>query len=189
MEELVIELAQYPSAALPTHVKYQLLAAVRIEWPSIFTGPDRAWDYTDKDTQPRYFVLTEHDSLVSFAEVNQRVLHVAGEAYQVYGLSAVFTFPAYRREGYGRRIVDATTAYIRASDADVAMLFCLPLRIDFYRASGWLPMPTATIWTGQPDQPQAYTDETLMMLFVSDKGRRHQDVFARQPVHVGRYAW
>ena len=185
----MIELAQYPSAALPSHVKYQLLAAVRIEWPWIFTGPDRAWDYTHKDTQPRYFVLTEHDSLVSFAEVNQRVLHVGDEPYQVYGLSAVYTFPAYRREGHGCRIVDTATSHIRASDADVAMLFCLPPMVDFYRASGWQPIPTATIWTGQPEQPKVYTEETLMMLFVSDQGRRHQDIFASQPVYVGSYAW
>ena len=183
------KLAQYAPNILPPHLKYQLLAAVRIEWAWVFTGANRTWDYTQKATHPHYFVISEQDILISFIEVNQRVLHHADELYRVYGLSAAYTYPAYRREGFGRQVLQAATNYIRASDADVAMLFCLPSLTNFYRASGWLPLPTATIWYGDPKQPSVNHKEFVMIQFVSHKGRQQQHTFAHQPIYVGKYMW
>ncbi|MEO0868402.1 MAG: GNAT family N-acetyltransferase, partial [Cyanobacteria bacterium J06642_11] len=180
----MIELKQYSPDTLPLPLKYQLLAAVRIEWAKAFTGPSRTWDYIHKSTRPCYFTVSEQDILISFAEVNQRSLHHANESYKLYGLSAVYTFPAYRHEGYGQQVVQAATDYIGSSDADVAMLFCSPALIDFYRASGWQALPTATIHYGDPDQPSTNKD-VVMTQFVSSKGRQHQPIFTNQPVYVG----
>lgn len=91
------KLAQYSPNTLPLLLKYQLLAAVRIEWSWVFTGANRTWDYTQKATYPQYFVISEQDILISFIEVNQRVPHHANELFKVYGLSAAYTYPAYRR--------------------------------------------------------------------------------------------
>ncbi|MBE9140821.1 GNAT family N-acetyltransferase [Nodosilinea sp. LEGE 07088] len=183
------KLAQYAPSALPMHLKYQLLAAVRIEWPRAFTKPNRTWDYTLKATHPQYFTISEKDVLISFAEVNQRVLQHVNQSYQVYGLSAVYTYPAYRREGFARQIVQATTDFIRASDADIAMLFCLSHLTELYRSAGWNLMPSVNIYYGDPNRPTVKEGSQVMMQFVSDKGRQHQTSFAHQPVYVGRYTW
>ncbi len=79
------DLAHYSSDTLPPFLKYQLLAAVRIEWFQAFTEPGRRWDYISKSTQPEYFTLFEQDILISFAEVNQRLLHHANDTYKLYG--------------------------------------------------------------------------------------------------------
>ncbi|MEM1311075.1 MAG: GNAT family N-acetyltransferase [Cyanobacteria bacterium P01_H01_bin.153] len=184
----MIELKHYSPDTLPLPLKYQLLATVRIEWFQAFTGPGRTWDYIAKSTQPQYFTLSEQDILISFAEVNQRPLHHANEAYTLYGLSAVYTFPAYRHEGYGQQVVQAAADFIRASDADIAMLFCSPALTDFYHARGWQTLPTTIIHYGNPDQPQVNQD-VVMMQFISDEGRQHQSTFVGQPVYVGRYRW
>ena len=182
------DLAHYSSTTLPIPLKYQLLSAVRIEWSWAFTGSGRTWDYTCKATHPQYFTLSEQDVLISFVEVNQRSLQHADETFQVYGLSAVYTYPAYRSEGFGRQVVQAATNFIHTSNADVAMLFCLPERADFYRVSGWQPLPAATILYGDPEQPSV-NEETVMMQFVSAKGMQHQNTFAHQPVYVGNHLW
>lgn len=183
------ELAQYSPTTLPLHLKYQLLAAVRIEWSWVFTEPNRTWDYTCKVTCPQYFIISEQDILISFVEVNQRVLHHVDESYKVYGLSAAYTYPAYRQEGFGKQVVQTATRYIHASDADVAMLFCLPSLQDFYRITGWHPLPKTPIWYGDPNNPTVNEAEVVMVQFVSDKGQQHQEAFSNKPVYVGRYTW
>lgn len=84
--------------------------------------------------------------------------------------------------------MQAATDFIHVSDADVAMLFCLPERVDFYRVSGWQLLPAATISYGDPNRPYA-NEETVMMQFVSAKGVQYQSTFAHQPVHVGKHLW
>lgn len=98
------DLAQYSSTTLPLPLKYQLLSAVRIEWSWAFTGSGCTWDYTRKATHLQYFTLSEQDVLISFVEVNQRSLQYADETFQAYGLSAAYTYPAYRNEGFGSRL-------------------------------------------------------------------------------------
>jgi GNAT superfamily N-acetyltransferase len=95
-----------------------------MEWAWVYDKAHRLWDYTEKSTHPRNFVITEQGVLISHTEVNWRMLDHAGESYKVYGLSAVFTYPAFRREGFGRQVVEAATGFIDKSDADFAMLFC-----------------------------------------------------------------
>jgi predicted GNAT family N-acyltransferase len=65
---------------------------------------------------------------------------VPGRDVRAYGLTGVLTYPAERHQGYGRRVVQAATAYIDTTDADFAIVNCAPHLRDFYAACGWMPM-------------------------------------------------
>jgi GNAT superfamily N-acetyltransferase len=59
---------------------------------------------------------------VSRLEVVWDVLHHAGDAYTTYELSGVFTYPAFRKQGYGLQLVQSAKDYIeRRGDADLVL--------------------------------------------------------------------
>ncbi len=179
----------YPSPELPPDLKCQILAYIRAEWWWVFQGANRFWDYTVKDTHPVNVAIVENGVLISHAEVNWRTLEHRGATYKVYGISAVFTNPPFRKEGFGQQVVEAATQYIRDSDADVAMLFCLPAMQDFYARCGWIHMANTRILFGAKDAPDVDKVESLMMLFVSEKGNAAQSLFEGDGVYVGKHTW
>ena len=183
------QLYSYPSPELPAHIKWQILSFIRIEWAFVFEGDLKFWDYTVKDTHPVNFVIVERDLVISHAEINWRYITHAGETYKVYGLSAMFTYPSFRNEGYGQQIANAVTDYVLASDADVGMLFCLPPLREFYEKSGWIAMETMQVKSGPEDNPYLNEGEITMCLFVSEKGKRARADFEQLPVYVGTHTW
>lgn len=183
------QLYKYSSPELPAHIKCQILSYIRIEWAWVFEGDNQFWDYTVKDTHPVNFVIVERDVVISHAEVNQQHIEHAGETYKVYGLSAMFTYPAFRQAGYGQQVAKAATDYIISSDADVGMLFCLPPLKEFYLASGWTAMDAMQVSCGPQDAPYLNEGEITMCLFLSEKGRRAKIDFEKSPVYVGPHTW
>ncbi len=100
----------------------------------------------------------------------------------------MFTHPAHRHQGHGRRIVRVGTQTIQASDADVAMLYCEPSLERFYMEAGWFPMTSATTVIGTGGK-QFATNERLLMLFISDKGKRSRGTFEHEPIYFGDTTW
>lgn len=178
--------AAFPAPELPLWLKHQLLAAVRIEWWWVFQGDQVYWDYTDKPTRPRYVVLTAGEVLLSFAEINRRTLVNADAPYTVDGVSAVYTFPAVRRQGYGGKVIAGATAAIDRGDADLALLFCLPALVPFYARAGWMQCERQIV-AGPDDAKTLITDEVALVRPQTDLGRRVIQLGA--PLDVGRYAW
>src|SRR5215207_157826 len=137
MEELLV----FADDALPSELKCQVLAAHRIEWPGNYAGENRPRDWIQRPWfHPVHLVLAEGGVLIAYAGVAGKLLEHAGETYKAYGLSGVYTYSAFRRQGHGRRVVDAATARIRASDGDIGLFVCDPELADFYAASGWEPL-------------------------------------------------
>lgn len=185
----MVELNFFPSDELPSDLKWQILSFLRITWPEGFMGENRLRDWISNESDhPSHFVFVENGILISHTEVVCKHLAHAGETYKVYGLSGVFTYPSFRGQGYGRRIVDAGTKYIRGSDADVGMLHCDFGLEPFYSKSGWIPMMTATTRIGSRDEP-IISEELMMMLFLSEKGRQGRSVFEHEPVYFGGSTW
>lgn len=183
------QIAIHPSPELPLSLKWQILAFIRVEWWWVFQGENRFWDYTQKPTHPINFVLHEHEIVISHAEINWRMIDHAGHSYKVYGLSAVFTFPSFRKEGYGQDVVQAATDYIHRSDADIAMVFCLPHLQGFYESSGWVYIQDAQVMYGDPQHPSQDDEEIMLMLFVSKLGKETRDTFNSAPIYVGSHTW
>lgn len=181
------EVRQYPSSQVPPEIACQVASFVRLVWLSHLTGEDRFWSL-EGDASTTTFVISERGVLISHANVVQRTITHQGENYLMYGLGGVFTYPAFRGEGCGGQVVEAATRFIRASNADIGMLFCDPKRKGFYGQHGWLPLE-ATILAGAEGQAVPFTDEPMMILYLSTKARAHRANFEGATIYVGEDTW
>ena len=179
----------YPDEQLPPHLKCQILCILRMMWPEGFTGQNRLRDWISAEGDHSISImLVENDILISHTQVVWKYLSHAGETYKTYGLSGVLTYPAFRKQGYGRQIVDRGTAYIDATDADIAMFHCDKSLKTFYSASGWTPMETAITYVGPKDHP-VVSSELLMMRFLSGHGKKSRQAFETIPFYFGEDTW
>ena len=185
------ELLTYTSADFPESLRWQVVSFLRVQWPGGFTGENRLRDWVTKEADhPIHIVLVESGLLISHTNVVWKFLDHDGATYKAYGLTGVFTYPSFRRQGYGSQVVAAGTEYIQKSDADIAMLYCDEDLRALYANRGWIHMDTSTTYIGTKDQPELVDDEILMMLFVSPKGQRGRKSFERKPIHFGGdYTW
>jgi hypothetical protein len=69
------------------------------------------------------------------------------------------------------------------------MLFCGPRLRHFYTQCGWEPMDTARVFYGDRANPTQDKTGQIMMLFLSDKGRRMKEPLERELVYVGAATW
>jgi GNAT superfamily N-acetyltransferase len=178
------QLQIYPHQQFPSHLNWQAVSFMRVEWPSILLGGDRLGRETyPADAHPVHFVIAEQDMLISYAAIMQLVLAHAGSRYAVAAFGNVFTFPAFRREGYGRQIVDAAVQFIQTSTVDLGIMFCKSHLLDFYRASGWEAMDGAGTRIGTSS---SFSDHPYhrLMLFVSEHGQQARSAFAQFPLYI-----
>ena len=183
------KLHTYRKHQIPSEFAWQIVSYQRIQWPFLHGKSNQGWDYMPREMPAISFILADEQMLISHASVNQRMIEFAGEQLNCYGLSSVFTYPAFRKGGYASRVVKAATDQILQSDADLAMLFCgQPLRA-FYSACQWEPADNARIFYGDKNNPTFKSDNLVMMLFVSDKARRLRPRITTEPVFVGPITW
>jgi predicted acetyltransferase len=182
------ELRDYSKPFVPRDVAAQIRSYVRIQWPFLDARDGKLWD-VPPDSTTRTFVVLDGETLASHAEANFRTVDHMGETFNVGGISAVFTYPAYRNGGSAREVVRAATAFLDRSDADLAMLFCgEPLR-TFYGSCGWDAVDAARILRGDRAAPTVHEGNLVMMRFISAKGRAARTAFESQPVYVGERTW
>jgi GNAT superfamily N-acetyltransferase len=186
---MAAELQTFADDELPAELKCQILCAHRIEWPGGYVGENRLRDWVQRPRfHPRHFLLVERGILVSYVGVVWKLLEHGGETYKTYGLSGVYTYPAFRREGHGRRLVDAATAFIRTSDADIGLFMCKPRNVRFYAAAGWIPMPRTALFGGPRSAPYPSGEVTLTGFF-SEKGKRGRVSFETGPIFFDDDLW
>ena len=168
---------------VPALLKWQALAFMRVEWPRFFQGEEKFMaDIYPPELEPVHIVVTEGDTLISYAALLRLQIPHRDTIYEMYGLGNMFTFPPYRRAGYGRQAVAAATAYIRGSSVDVGILFCDESLARYYGANGWERMVTPT-YIGVPNAANEHK-AVKMMLFVSDKGQHGRTAFADEPLYI-----
>lgn len=178
------QLYTYHHQEFPSDLNWQAVSFMRVEWPAILLGGDRLGTQTyPAEYQPIHFVVTEQQLLISYAAVMHLVLSHAYGTYRVAAFGNVFTFPAFRGEGYGRQVVDAAADYIQASSVDLGIVFCKAHLVPFYSASGWEIVDGAGTRVGTS---VAFTDHPYhrLMLFVSDYGRRGRSAFVQHPLYI-----
>jgi aminoglycoside 2'-N-acetyltransferase I len=171
----------YPQKEIPPRLKIQILSFLRIMWPKGFVGKYRLRDWiSGEDVNGISIMLVEKGILISHAEVVWKYLDHAGKTYKTYGLSGVFTYPDFRGQGYGRRIVEKGTDYILHSGADIGMFHCdKPLK-KFYEKYGWSSMETAVTYIGPKEDP-VISGELLLMMFLSEHGKQGRKEQSRSP--------
>ncbi|GAB4204173.1 MAG: hypothetical protein OHK0022_29070 [Roseiflexaceae bacterium] len=176
-------LTHYSQADLPAALKWQAIAFMRVEWPYVFQGDGMfATETYPTAASPVHFVVAEGESLISYAAVLRLALEHQGATYQVYGFGNMFTFPPYRRRGYGRQVLELATRFILASDVDLAILFSAPGVEQFYSASGW-ELVDSPIYVGPPGQERVH-QAAKMMLWVSNTGKRAKAAFIDAPLRI-----
>lgn len=172
----------------PEMLNWQAVSFMRVQWPFIYSGSNRFGKNTyPPEWHPIHFSIVEEDVLISYAGVIQVDIEHAGQTYKACGLGNVFTFPPFRRNGYGTQVVQAATEHILQSDVDIGILFCDSPLASFYAASGWESKNDALTREGTPDNYLSH-ESLRMMLFISEKGRRGRNAFANQPLYI-RHSW
>ena len=182
------EIRHVRSAQLPLEISLQVSSFVRIVWGADQKGEDRFWQMSDPEGLDEHFYIAERGVLISHAAVSRLTITHLGQTYRVRGVGGVFTYPAFRNEGHGTRLVAAVSDSIRSSDADLGMLFTGLDHHPFYRRSGWTTVNRDGLYFGDPQQPE-WTDSHLMILPVSEKGIAHRDDFERESLYVGNSTW
>ncbi|MCP4538771.1 MAG: GNAT family N-acetyltransferase [Chloroflexi bacterium] len=174
----------YQQSDFPATLKWQAIAFIKTEWPFVFTGDDMfLTEPCSPDMDPVHFVVTEGDSLISYASIFRLSLNHSGTSYEVYGFGNMFTFPPYRKQGYGRQVLELATDFIKRNDVDVAILFSEPQVEMIYAACGWEPAPAPTR-IGIPNDYEVLEGVKKMILYVSEKGQQGKLDFENQPLYV-----
>ena len=135
----------YSGGTLPQSLTWQALSFLRCEWPFLFAGANRLRSQPFGDLATTYVLRADGDVLLSYAEILRVMGTRAGGPVGVLGLSNVFTFPPYRREGHASEMMRAVGELINAGDAELAILFCEKELEPFYAARGWQVAPVGSI--------------------------------------------
>ena len=177
----------YERQNFPSVYNWQAIAFMRCEWPSIFQGDILYLSAPyPPEFEPVHFVMAEGESLLSYATLMKLNIPHAGQEYAVYAFGNMFTFPPYRKQGYGRKILRAATDFICQSDLDLAILFCDKSLENYYGPAGWQATHGPT-YLGYSGKPVLY-EPLRMMLFVSEKGKAAQKDFESSPLYID-YPW
>jgi predicted acetyltransferase len=182
-----VKLCIYPQGQLPNNIKWQVLDFLRIVWPGGFTGKNlyRSW-ITSKDHHSTSYVLINKKLVVSHAEVVWKYLDHAGVRYKTYGVSGVFTYPQFRKQGYAERVVKRAKTDIEKTDGDI-VLFTSMLK-GFYEQAGFQWMKNVVVLKGDPKKP-IKEKEKIYMLFLSKKGKKGRKDLETKPVYFGQDMW
>ena len=183
---------QYLPDDLPDALRWQILSLMRVTFTEGFVGRWRGRRWISRpEFNPVHFVMTDDDFVVAHAEVVSEAWQHRGVDYAAYGISGVFVYPDYRRQGHGVEIIQSATDYItRQPDADIGMFWCEPHLREFYLRCGWQHMANITTMLGDaPATSQVHTEEILFMRFFSDKGRQHQPDFESGRLYFGWTTW
>jgi len=179
-----VPVAIYQHDAFPPALNWQAVSFMRVQWPHILLEGHRLGKATyPAQYDPVHFVIVEADVLISYAALMTIEIQHMGEGYRVAAVGNVFTFPAFRGEGYGLQVVAATVAYVDAQPVDLGMLFCQPHLLAFYGANGWERLDGSETRQGVPEHYRVHPYHRLMH-FVSERGRHARTAFVTQPVYI-----
>lgn len=178
----------YKTGKLPIDIKWQVLSFLRVQWPEGFQGKNRLRDWiTDKKLHPVSFVCTENRLVLSYVEVVWKKLKHCGVLYKTYGLTGVFTYPSFRKEGHGLALVKTAKEYIeKQRDGDI--VFFTSMINGFYDKVGFIRMERVKTLFGDPKDPKE-SPETAYMFFLSKKGKQRRRDFETVPVYFGENTW
>jgi hypothetical protein len=135
----------YPEGTLPESSIWQSLSFMRCEWPWLFSGAGRL--RSRPFPAAIHLACTDGPVLLSYADIVESTAVRDGASITVAGLSNVFTFPPYRREGHAAKIVRAANSHLddRRRRTEMAILFCRNELVPFYAARGWIAAPPGTV--------------------------------------------
>lgn len=180
-------LRQFTNQDIPEGYAHQIRDFVRIHWFDIFQYDVHAPTIPD-ESHPVYFVVVDGPALLSNAAIVTRTVECNGQTYSCGGLGSVLTYPAFRKRGYGRQVVQAAADYLTTSRFDLSLLWTDPDKQAFYERSGWEYRPSVRTFSGDKAAPELY-DAFTMIRLISDQAKQHSADFESAPVYIGQYGW
>jgi GNAT superfamily N-acetyltransferase len=180
-------LSRFTNNDLPDYFAHQIRDFIRIHWFDVFQYDVHAPAISD-DLAPVYFILAEEPALFSHAAVVTRSVECNGQTYSCGGLSAVLTYPAFRKHGYATQVVQAASEYLSSDLFDIALLWTSPDNERFYSRFGWEHRPAIRTFFGPQTSPEFY-DAFAMIRLLSDRAAKNQADFESHAVYVGPHAW
>jgi GNAT superfamily N-acetyltransferase len=187
----VPQLLSFPKHQVPRDIAIQIRSYVAVQWPHLYGTSGELWPFTgDNPKQPTAFCLMEGEVLISHAEANRRgIIRFGDQDLICWGVSSVFTYPAWRGSGLAKEVVRAAAQHINASDGDIGLLFTGKRLRNFYSQCGWIPMDTTRVLYGDAQNPKQDQTGQIMMLFPSEQGRVMQPRLLEEPLFVGPVTW
>lgn len=185
----MLRLTRYDSTeTIPPHIEAQIRSLLQTEWPSPDTD-EAASPLIVPELQPVFFILTDENQVLSYARTIRATVSHLGQSFKLAGLGDVITKPEFRRNGYGRRIVEEVTSHIQSDrEADAALLLTEPKLEAFYRRSGWSIVPGLSVATSEYDE--SASDEVIpMMLFLSAKAQTTRAIFPKETLLLPGDEW
>jgi predicted GNAT family N-acyltransferase len=178
-----------PNDELPADYECQIRAFIRMLWHDEYVYDlDAPLDSPERHVH--HVVFAERHALLSHARVNWVNVEHVGQSYRLYCLGDVFTYPAFRKKGYGQQVTTAGTQLIRNDDeADAAILFTDPELEKFYAQSGWEHIAKLKATKGDSEHPDSQEGAFVMMMFLSDKAKQHRADFEAKTIHLPGYGW
>ncbi len=190
----MISLRSFLKHEVPAYIACQIRSYLRIQWPDL--NPEQTAIRETPAGVPldrMTFVLVDGELLISHAEVNFRVVEVAGVRHRLGGLSGVFTYPAHRRSGAGQRVVFAASEYLRSSGVEFALLFCGEPVKSIYLQTGWEHLPDLRVTYGDPLSPTKYEEASpaglVLTLFSSEPRAGLREELCARSTYVGTTTW
>ncbi len=187
-----VEIHHYRPENLPVEVHWQVLAFLRVIDTAGFMGRWRGRRWISRpEFNPVHVVLMDGDFVVAHAEALSMRWQHRGIDYEAWGISGVFVYPDYQKQGHGIQIIQAATDYIaRQPNADIGLLWCAPHLRGFYLRCGWQPMEAVTTVLGTSlEAAKAHDEEILFMRFFSSKGVQQQSDFQSGTLYFGWTTW
>ncbi len=174
MEQLLV----HTYDEFPDELRLQAVSFMRVEWPYIYSGERRLWMETfPADLKPVHFSVTDGEVLLSHAEVVEAEFVHEGETLSVHGLGNVFTFPPFRRGGYGAQVAAAATSRILEAPGDAAFLKTNLQLEQFYSPHGWMTLNDSS-GTGTSARP------ITMGILRSDRAKHISATFRKGPLEL-----
>lgn len=185
-----IEIAEFHKNELPEKWFYQIISFLRMDDPGGFEGSNKNRNYISSDDEhQKHFIISSGDILISHAEVLRKELFLKNIFWCCFGLGGVLTYPAYRRQGYGTRIVRLATEYIMAQpNADFALLSCKTENREFYKMNRWEFPEILTVNIGPRANPEACSED-VGILFISSKAKKRRTELEHTPIYFGDGMW
>jgi GNAT superfamily N-acetyltransferase len=182
----MIQLFQYPQGNCPKDISTQIVELLRAEWPNTFkqAGPD--WPTESAELKPTSIVLVDNGVVISHAAVLRKTINHCAENYLAFGLGSVVTRQSLRRRGFGRRIVEHATHYMKQEDADLGVFTCDSHLAAFYVFGGWEVTLSSPLVGGTIEEPlpsERVGKLTIIQLF-SEKAKKLREKILSRPITI-----
>jgi len=109
-----------------------------------------------------------------------------GGIHLAFGLGSVVTMRSHRKKGYGQRVVQNATQYIKEQWADIGVFTCEPQLRAFYEKAGWQAATGSPLVGGTSEKPLR-SDElgkiTLIQLF-SARAKAQRKMITSVPIVI-----